>query len=185
MIQSFIFIVLMPRKESKKNHSTTRGLDRGFETHPILPLNQNTKIEKTQHNKGIRSGIQNSPDSAIEPKPQNRKSPPCTAVCCCCCPCGLVNLLCPERAFWVRRLGRVDKEHQVWSLGLVLGLSQPGRWKAASMKRNSPSVSQARTETEGKVAGCYRRRRRCLGCFGAINTTSSGAFYKFCPLCVF
>jgi hypothetical protein len=44
-----IFIVLMPRKESKKKHSTTRGFDQGFKTDPILPLNQNTKIGKAHH----------------------------------------------------------------------------------------------------------------------------------------
>jgi hypothetical protein len=72
-----------------------------------------------------------------------------------------------------------------WTVGSSIGVEPVGKVEGGLDEEELTSVSLARTETEGKVAGCYRRRRRCLGCFGAINTTSSGAFYKFCPLCVF
>jgi len=72
-----------------------------------------------------------------------------------------------------------------WTVRSDIGVELARKVEGFLNEEELTSVSQARTEAEGKVAGCYRRRRWCLGCFGAINTTSSGAFYKFCPSCVF
>lgn len=44
-------------------------------------------------------------------------------------------------------------------LAAVSGLSQRGRWKADSMRRNSPSESKTRMERSGKDREVWRRRK--------------------------